>query len=81
MPAKVRVERRVIRDKDGIMGEVIQMPKRNVRHASTAQLKNEWDTWVKTNEEETENVPGVEFHYEQIHAELNRRGDGEYCAV
>ncbi|ADW17876.1 hypothetical protein Despr_1726 [Desulfobulbus propionicus DSM 2032] len=63
------------------MGEVIQMPKRNVQHASTEQLKHEWDLWMDTDEEETEKVSGVEFHYEQIHAELNRRGEGRHCAV
>ena len=60
------------------MGNVIQLPKRNVRHASTEQLKREWDMWFET---EQEALDGVEFHYEQIHAELNRRGEGEYCAV
>ena len=60
------------------MGEVIQLPKRNVQHASTEQLKREWDLWMESGEEE---LDGVEFHYEQIHAELNRRGQGNYCAV
>ena len=60
------------------MGNVIQLPKRNVRHASTEQLKREWDMRFETDQEE---VDGVDFHYEQIHAELNRRGEGEYCAV
>ena len=45
------------------MGEVIQLPKRNVQHASTEQLKHEWDLWADCNEEE---LDGVEFHYEQI---------------
>ena len=60
------------------MGNVIQLPKRNVQHASIEQLRREWDMWFETDQEELE---GVEFHYEQIHAELNRRGDGNYCAV
>ena len=54
------------------MGEVIQLPKRNVQHASTEQLKHEWDLWADCNEEE---LDGVEFHYEQIYTELNRRGE------
>lgn len=65
----------------GMMGEVIQLPKRNVRHSSTEQLKREWDLWAESGEEETKYVPGVEFHYEDIHAELNRRGEGLHCAV
>lgn len=60
------------------MGEVIQMPTRQAQHASPEQLKREWDLWAQTNAEELE---GVEFHYEQIHAELNRRGEGSHCAV
>jgi len=60
------------------MGEVIQLPKRNIQHANTEQLKREWDLWAN---HEGEQLNGVEFHYEQIHAELNRRGDGCYCAV
>lgn len=55
------------------MGEVIQLPKRNVRHASIEQLKREWDLWAEHSEEQ---LGGIEFHYEQIHAELNRRGEG-----
>lgn len=60
------------------MGAVIQLPRRNVQHASTEQLKREWDLWADHDDEE---LDGVEFHYEQIHAELNRRGEGRYCAV
>lgn len=67
-----------MRNTEKEMGEVIQMPKRNVQHASTEQLKHEWDLWAETDAEELE---GVEFHYEQIHAELNRRGEGLHCAV
>ena len=60
------------------MGDVVQMPKKNVQHASTAQLIREWDLWEGVDEEKPD---GVEFHYEQIHAELNRRGEGKHCAV
>lgn len=65
-------------DTEEMMGKVIQLPKRNVQHASTEQLKHEWDLWAETDQEE---LAGVEFHYEQIHAELNRRGEGRHCAV
>ena len=57
---------------------VINLPRRNVRHATTEQLKREWDLWAACDGEE---LAGVEFGYEQIHAELNRRGEGEYCSV
>ena len=61
------------------MSNVVQLPKRNIQHASTKQLKMEWALWgISASEEQP---PGAEFHYEQIHAELNRRGEGEYCAV
>jgi cobyrinic acid a,c-diamide synthase len=60
------------------MGEVVQMPKRNVQHASTEELKAEWDKWA---DDPGEEMDGHAFHYEQIHAELNRRGEGKYCAV
>jgi len=63
------------------MGEVIRLSKSNVQHVSLAQLKREWDLWMASGEEEIEKVPCVEFDYEQIHAELNRRGEGVYCAV
>jgi len=61
------------------MSNVIQMPKRNIQHASIEQLMTEWTLWGNTEEEEKPD--GVEFHYQQIHAELNRRGYGAYCAV
>jgi len=60
------------------MDNVIQMPKRNIQHATTEQLKREWDLWADTYEE---HLDGVEFYWEQIHSELNRRGEGEHCAV
>lgn len=61
------------------MGEVIQLPKRNIQHASIEQLMREWNLWAATDEEEK--LDSAEFHYEQIHAELNRRGEGRHCAV
>jgi len=63
------------------MGKVIAFPTINIKRASTAQLKKEWDLWMESDEEEIHKVPGVEFRYEDIHAELNRRGEGEHCAV
>lgn len=63
-----------------IMGEVIQPPNRNVQHASSEQLKREWDLWSE-HDGDDDALDGVEFHFEEIHAELNRRGEGRYCAV
>lgn len=61
------------------MNNVIQMQKRNVQNATLQQLKREWSIW---SDYPGEDLPdGVEFHYEQIHHELNRRGHGEFCAV
>lgn len=33
------------------MGEVIQMPIRNIQHASTEQLMREWSLWAECDEE------------------------------
>jgi hypothetical protein len=41
---------------------------------STDTLKDMWDRWDAMND-----VDG--FSGEDIHAELNRRGEGQYCAV
>jgi hypothetical protein len=60
------------------MGNVLDFQKRNITHASTEQLKEEWLLWSGTGEEWPD---GAEFHYESIHAELNRRGEGRFCAV
>ena len=60
------------------MGEVIKLPKRNIQYASIEQLKREWALWA---DHDGEDLAGVEYHYEQIHAELNRRGEGHHCAV
>lgn len=58
---------------------VYQAPAKNIiQHASTYQLMREWELWAECDEEKPD---GVEFHYEQIHAELNRRGHGKHCAV
>jgi cobyrinic acid a,c-diamide synthase len=60
------------------MGDVVLIKKRNVQHASTEELKAEWDKWA---DDPNEDMEGHEFHYESIHAELNRRGEGNHCAV
>ena len=58
------------------MGEVVQLPKRNVRQVSTEELKEAWDKW------DSDVVTMFEpFDIESVHAELNRRGEGQYCAV
>lgn len=61
------------------MGEVIQLPKRNVQHASTEELKAVWDAW--DGDTATMFAPEAQFDMESVHAELNRRGEGQYCAV
>lgn len=61
------------------MGEVIQLPKRNVQHASTDELKAVWDAWDGT--VDAMFTPVAPFDLESVHAELNRRGEGQYCAV
>lgn len=58
------------------MGEVIQLPKRNVRHASTEELKALWNAWSGAPDEKL-----GEFDHEAVYFELNRRGEGRHCAV
>lgn len=53
------------------------MTEKDIKKASTEHLKQEWDEWFNSDKEEMES----DFHYEDIHAELNRRGYGDYCAV
>lgn len=60
------------------MSNVIQFPKGNIKYATDEQLRKEWDMWADIDGEE---CLSAEYHYEQIHAELNRRGLGKYCAV
>ena len=61
----------------------IYLFKQDIQHAKTEELKREWDLWMLKDDESLNGVDGVmlRFHYEAIHAELNRRGEGEYCAV
>lgn len=58
--------------------KVIAFPQ-GIRAATTADLKREWSMWMAPGV--CEECPGAKFHYEDIHAELNRRGEGEFCAV
>ena len=50
------------------MGKVIRLRVNPITEATDEQLKREW-------------CPGCIYHYDDIHAELNGRGLGEYCAV
>lgn len=63
------------------MGDVIKFTKRNIQQATTKQLKRQWDLWFQSDEEDISKIEGVEFHYQEIHIELNRRGEGNHCAV
>ena len=58
------------------MGTVIQLPKRNIQQVRTADLKQLWDNWSG----EPDEMLG-EFEHETVYFELNRRGEGKYCAV
>lgn len=49
---------------------------RDARDATTEELKRVWDEW--DGDPETMFYP---FDMEQVHAELNRRGEGSHCAV
>jgi len=49
--------------------KIIPFPK-TIRQITTEELKKLWSS-----DEEGE------WTYEEIHAELNKRGEGEYCAV
>lgn len=47
----------------------------------TTILKFLWDAWdLWDSHEDNEGVCPLPYHYEDIHAELNRRGEGSYCA-
>ena len=61
------------------MGKIIQLPMSNIKKATTEQLKYEWDKWYEVGDEIK--PKGVDFYYEDIHMELNMRGEGEYCTV
>lgn len=60
------------------MAEVIDFEKfkRNVQHATTDELKVAWDAW--DGDPLTMFKP---FDMEAVYFELNRRGEGAYCAV
>ena len=61
------------------MIEVTNLLPRNVQHASTAELKSVWDAWDGSTA--TMFAPEAAFDLEAVYAELNRRGEGNYCAV
>ena len=61
------------------MGKVIRLRVKPITEATDEQLKREWKAWFESDSEEW--CPGCIYHYDEIHAELNRRGLGEYCAV
>lgn len=49
---------------------------------STTTLKFLWDAWdLWDNHGDNEDGCPLPYHYEDIYAELNSRGEGEYCAV
>lgn len=50
-----------------------------IQEYTTDQLKEMWDKWDDYLNREQESP--LRFHYEDIHRELNRRGEGKYCAV
>lgn len=52
-----------------------------INDVTTNILKACWDEWDKyIDDEDQKNIP-IPFHYEDIHAELNIRNEGSYCAV
>ena len=59
------------------MGQVIEFSKAGkVKRATTEELKKAWKEW--DGDPATMWEP---FDMEQVHAELNLRGEGRYCAV
>lgn len=58
------------------MSDVIPLPKRNIQQMSTMELKTLWDLWNGD-----PNKKLGEFDHEAVFFELNRRGEGNYCAV
>lgn len=61
-----------------IQGYLEGMDESHISRVSIADLKLMWDEWAESASEDMETN---KFHYEEIHAELNRRGEGDYCAV
>lgn len=50
-----------------------------IRFVSTQYLIDMWDKWDLYMDDEGKSP--LRFHYEDIHEELNRRGEGRYCPV
>lgn len=63
------------------MGKVIRLRVKPITEATDEQLKREWKAWFESDAGDEDHVPGNIYDYKDIHAELNRRGLGEYCAV
>ena len=57
------------------MTTIIPFPKRNIQLVSTEELKLLWDAF-----DEDTHLCG-DFWFEDVYWELNRRGEGRYCAV
>ena len=53
-----------------MMGEVVQLPKRNVQHVSTEDLKKWWEAW-----DGTPDALLGDFDFESVYWELLRRGE------
>lgn len=52
-----------------------------ITSVTTELLKAAWDEWDKYIGDESQPDIPIPFHYEDIHAELNVRNEGIYCAV
>ena len=52
---------------------------KDIKKVDLQTLMYMWDNWDKYLDDEE--ASPIAFHYEDIHAELNRRGEGRYCAV
>ena len=52
------------------MGEVVHLPKRNVQHVRTEDLKTWWEAW-----DGTPNALLGDFDFESVYWELLRRGE------
>lgn len=62
-----------------ILEELATKADESIKECSTESLKKMWDDWDKYMDKEDESP--LRFHYEDIHTELNNRGEGKYCAV
>lgn len=52
---------------------IVEFPKKNIRKATTEQLAHWWVNGIGPEDDDAV--------FEQVHAELNRRGEGKICAV